>query len=255
MAETLSVQQLGAIFRRFWIVIIAATIIGGVGGYVVASLQTPTFSATATQLVKGLPGSQAAANYQAAQYAISRAKSYPAFIDSTRVLEAVRTDLGGTEDINQLAQDLSASNPVDTPLIQVTALGRTPEQARDKANSAARHLASFITQIETVSGSSPVSVETAVQAVLVPDPIAPRPKIIGALAALLLGSFAFAAAIVVSQSTWLSARRQRRAEKGKSSPQPVVVPTWDESPAPAEDPDVSADHRGPDRQRSAATLT
>ncbi len=253
MAGTLSVQELGAVFRRFWIVIVVATLLGGTGGYGVASLQEKTFSATATQLVKGLPGSQAAANYQAAQYAISRAKSYPAFIDSTRVLDAVRADLGDSEDINQLAQDLSATNPVDTPLIQVTALGRTPEQARDKANSAARHLASFITQIETVSGSSPVSVETAVQAVLVPDPIAPRPKIVGALAAFLLGCLAFAAAIVISRSARLSELRSRRADQRKRPARPPVTPTWEDPPAPTET-DASSHRRMRDRQRSSAAL-
>lgn len=251
MAGTLSVQQLGAIVRRFWIAIVVATLVGGIGGYVVASLQTKTYSATATQLVKGLPGSQAAANYQAAQYAISRAKSYPAFIDSTRVLEAVRADLGGREDINELALDLSATNPVDTPLIQVTALGRTPEQARDKANSAARHLASFITQIETVSGSSPVSVETAVQAVLVPDPIAPRPKIVGALAAFLMGCFAFAAAIVISQSAALSALLHRLGRR-KRSGRPLVTPSRADVPGTGNGADDSAHQGKGDRQPSSA---
>ena len=81
----------------------------------------------------------------------------------------------------RLREQLSAGNPIDTPLVTVSATGRTAKEAQDLANSASRHLARFITQIETVDGTTPVSVETAVQAGLPGQPSEPRPMIYIAL--------------------------------------------------------------------------
>ena len=143
----------------------------------------PTYTATTTLLVKGLPGTGVAANYEAAQFAVSRAKSYPSFIYSLPVLEGVRGDSDRDLSSTELRRDLKATNPTDTPLIVITALGPSAAEARDMANSAARHLARFITQIETVSGRSPISVETAVQAGLPTEPTSPRTLLISALGA------------------------------------------------------------------------
>lgn len=217
MAGTLSVHQLWRIFVRFWLFISIMALIGGAAAYLATILLIPrTYEATATQLVKGLPGPQAAADYDSAQYAVSRAKSYPSFIYSATVLEGVRTDLDDGSTIQQLTEEISATNPVDTPLVRVTALGRTPAEARDKANSAARHLARFITQIETISGISPVSVEIAVQAIDPTSPVAPRPVLNAALAAFMSAALAMAGAIVATQMGW-SFKLPRRLNSQRSS--------------------------------------
>ncbi|MDO5735955.1 MAG: hypothetical protein Q4P15_05725 [Propionibacteriaceae bacterium] len=149
--------------RRWWVISLSIAL--GIGISILALLVTPsTFTATATQLVKGIPGEGAGANYQAAQFAESRARSYPTFIASTTVREGVRADLGPEFTDIRLSETLSASNPDGTPLVKVKATGKSAEEARDLANSAARHLARFITDIETVEGTSPVVVEIAVQA-------------------------------------------------------------------------------------------
>lgn len=219
MAEALSMQQLGFIARRYWLVLLASVVLGLVGGYFGARLIPPTYTATATQLVKGVPGTDATANYQAAQYAISRARTYPVFIDSLPVLEAVRSDFGGQVEISLLQENLSASNPIDTPLVQVTAQGRTPEAASDMANSAARHLARYITQIETINGSSPVTVEVAVQATRPTDPTAPRPTLIGVLAAFTLGCVSMAGVALYDRLVvpyWRARGRRRAAGRGRA---------------------------------------
>jgi capsular polysaccharide biosynthesis protein len=81
---------------------------------------------------------------------------------SATVLEGVGDDLGNTQSVVELREYLSVTNPTDTPLLEISATGTTAVEARDKANSAARYLARFITQIETVGNRSPIIVETAV---------------------------------------------------------------------------------------------
>jgi capsular polysaccharide biosynthesis protein len=184
VTEPLSIGQFGQVATRHWLLIISGLLLGGLAGFGVTQFMTPVYTATATQLVKGLPGTGPAANYEAAQYAVSRAKSYPAFIYSLSVLEGVRSDMGNAEDIIHLRKELSATNPIDTPLVRISATGPTPQLARDKANSAARHMARFITQIETVAGKSPISVDTAVQAGLSEEPTSPKTLLVAALGAM-----------------------------------------------------------------------
>lgn len=218
MAEALSVQQLGIIARRYWLVVVVAVLLGAVAGYGGSRLIPPTYAATATQLVKGIPGTDATANYQAAQYAISRARTYPVLIDSQPVLEGVRTDFNGQFDIPELQEHLAASNPIDTPLVQVTAEAGSPDLARDLANSAAKHLSSYITQLEAVNGSSPVSVEVAVQATAPSSPTSPRPLLIAAIAAFALGCLALAIAVVnevLVRPRRLAQRRERALRQSR----------------------------------------
>jgi capsular polysaccharide biosynthesis protein len=206
VAEPLSLGQLGRVLFRYWLLIILGTLLGGMLAFGVTRFMTPVYRATAIQLVKGLPGSGAAANYEAAQFAVSRAKTYPSFVYSSTVLEGVRDDLGNRQSVVDLRKDLSVTNPVDTPLLEISATGTTATEARDKANSAARYLARFITQIETVGNRSPIIVETAVEAALPTDPASPKTVVISALGA--LTGFALACVVGLVNSY---VRYQRRS--------------------------------------------
>ncbi|MCB0911277.1 MAG: hypothetical protein KDB60_06655 [Propionibacteriaceae bacterium] len=179
-ADVLPLGLAGKVLLEHWLLLLLSIMLGAGAGVLLAMNVPPTYTATATQLVKGIPGTGIAANYEAAQFAVSRARSYPSFIYSQEVLDGVARDMG-TDDITSIREAISATNPTDTPLVQITATGRTAEEARDKANSAARHMATFITDIETVAGRSPISVETAVQALLPQQPSNPRPLLYAAI--------------------------------------------------------------------------
>lgn len=206
MSEPVSVQYLGRVLLRSWILVLVCFLAGGALAVAASALLTPVYTATATQLVKGLSGKGGAASYEAAQFAVNRAKSYPSFVYSRAVLEGVRSDLDNGASVDDLRKELSATNPADTPLVMVTATGRTPEEARDKANSAARQLARFITQIETVAGTSPIGVETPVEAALPTDTTSPKRLLMGAVGALL--GFAIGSLIAL-----VRARRRSRPQE------------------------------------------
>lgn len=207
MPEPLSLGQLGRVLSRHWLLITLGIVVGGLLAFGVTRLMTPVYASTTTQLVKGQPGTGAAANYEAAQYAVSRAKSYPPFIYSSTVLEGVRSDLGNASTITELREDVSAINPPSTPLLEITATGATPEEARDKANSAARHTAQFITDIETVGSKSPVTVELAVDAALPTRAQSPQTLVITALGAMVGFGLALVLALILTY-----ARYQRRSD-------------------------------------------
>lgn len=204
--ETAPENDLVRSLTRYWWILLIGLVAGGLLALGALQIVPPTYSATATQLIKGVPGEGLGANYTAAQYAVARAKTYPAFINSSAVLEAVRGDMGPEYTDARLRDQLSAGNPIDTPLVTVTATGRTAKEAQDLANSASRHLARFITQIETVDGTTPIVVETAVQAGLPSQPAEPRPVIYIALG---LTTGLAVAVIVVIVISYIQARRAR----------------------------------------------
>lgn len=183
MTEPVSLGYLGRVLLRHRILVVLCVVLGSAAAVGVSFLLPAVYTSTATQLVKGLPGTSSTANYEAAQYAANRAKSYPSLIYSTVVLEGVRADLGKRQTIDDLRKDLSAVNPTDTPLVEISAEGSTAQEAQDKANSAARHLARFVTQVETVGGKSPIGVETPVEAALPIEPTSPRQKLMAAVGA------------------------------------------------------------------------
>ena len=152
------------------------------------------YSATATAFVSLASGSQTPDSlYQNSQFALSRVQSYPEVVHNPDVLQSVVDDLQLDMTIGQLDAMVSATNPVDTVLIQVTAKDSSPAQAQAIANDLTKQLGVKIEQLEesTSNGLAPVKVSVAVPAKLSAAPISPRPLLniaLGLLVGLALGA-------------------------------------------------------------------
>lgn len=211
LGEPLTLGQFGRVVLSHWVLIVAGTVLGALAGFGVAQILPPVYSATAIELVKGIPGKGVAANYDAAQYSVGRAKAYPSFLYNATVLEGVHADVGGSESVADLKKDLTATNPAETPLVQITAVADSPQLARDKANSAARHLAILVTQVETTGGTSPITMEPAVPAGAPIQPDSPRPLLFTALGA--VAGLALALAIALVHAYVRSARSRKQGPR------------------------------------------
>ncbi len=249
-ADDPSVLSLGSILgavARHWRITLALIIVGGMAGFGLTRILSPVYTATATQLVKGIPGNNAvAANFEAAQYAVSRARSYPALIYSLPVLEGVRSDTGEKRSLDVLRDSLSAANPPDTPLVTIQARAATAKEASERANSAARQLALYITELETVDGKSPVIVETAVQAGVPRRPTSPQPvlwTILGVVAGTSLG---------IAISMLLTVLPPRGARRAKRLDRQVEHGDDQDNPTIADDPAATADAQTPTDVRTGA---
>ncbi len=210
------------LLKRWWVLVLGV-VVGGLLGFAALQVIQPTYSTTATQLIKGVPGAGTGANYLAAQFAVARAKSYPAFIYSSR--GAGRRALRSGPAVHRrpaaraVVGEQSHRHPAGPGDARPDA---TAKEAQDLANSASRHLARFITQIETVDGSTPVIVETAVQAGLPSQPSEPQPGLLIALG--MTGGFAVAVIVVLglglSQSTTPQGCRGADRICGTTRPRP-----------------------------------
>src|SRR6476659_6795183 len=106
--EPLSMGQLGHILLRHWILLLVGLLLGALAGLAVAQVTPKVYTATSTMLIKAVPCTSTAANYDAATYAVARAKAYPVFIYNLTVLDGIRTDLGTNESTADLQGELTA---------------------------------------------------------------------------------------------------------------------------------------------------
>src|SRR3954452_5491693 len=164
------------ILRRHWVAVVVMTLLGAAAAVGITAATPKVYSATTTQFVRGVPGASATDEYQAAQFATSRAKSYSALIANPDVLSGVIDQLGLKMNPAELYSRLTVDNPTDTVLINVTARGTTAAEAQSISVSAADNLTKLIIRLESAGatgGKSPIDVQTAVPAPLPTSPTSP----------------------------------------------------------------------------------
>jgi succinoglycan biosynthesis transport protein ExoP len=151
----MSVADVVRAIKARWLLFIVCCIVPiAAAAFAAARAPAPVYSATAglivgpTELVDG-PGAYGSA-YSAAQLAQLQAPSYASLVDSPAVLRAVIADLHLATTPSQLSRQVSATSPLNSVVIDVTASGDSAAAARDIANDAARR---FVGLAEGMSGS------------------------------------------------------------------------------------------------------
>src|SRR5688500_503087 len=96
---------------------------------------TPIYRAQARLFASADDGANVTAAVQGSLFAQQRVKSYADIVDSPVLTQAVIDELGLSVTPEELAGRLSASAPIETVLLNITALDPSPEQAQRIANS------------------------------------------------------------------------------------------------------------------------
>lgn len=180
--------------RKRWRSVAWLTLIG-VGIAAVLTLLTPrAYEARAQNYVavsSAISGDSPGAIFQGSQFIVQQVKSYTQLVDSPGVLQPVIDELGLDATVRSLGEDVDATSPLDTVLIDVRARSGDPDQAAQIANAVAASLGRVIEGLETPEeGQAQVIVTTTEPADPPATPVAPRPKInfaLGLLAGLGLG--------------------------------------------------------------------
>lgn len=225
----MTIQAYLQILKRHWIAVLCVTFIGLLAAVGLTMTMPQVYISTSTQFVRGVPGTGAGADYQAAQFATSRAKSYSVMIGNPDVLSGIISDLNLSMTPREVYTRLSVENPIDTALINVTARGRSGDEAQAISQAAADNLAKLILRLEsagTASGKSPIDVQTAVPALQPSDPSSPRMSLNVAVGGMLGAALGCIAAVGLDARTARSRREsgRRRASRAKSkSPAEAAV--------------------------------
>jgi len=155
-------DQYVRIFRRGWLWVLVATLLGGLLGLGYSLLQPKLFSATAQSFVAISNSSSVNDNIVGgAQFIQQRVNSYGQLVTSPQVLNPVIAELGLPENATELSKKVSASSPPLTVLINVSANYGDPAMAAKIANATALQLGKTIELLETPQGAKAAPVKVS----------------------------------------------------------------------------------------------
>ncbi len=189
----MSLRDYLRVLRKRWMSITAIALLA-IGGAALATALTPKVYEARTQMFVAIASQDSSAGQilSGSQFTLQRVKSYTQMASSPRVLDPVIKDLGLNTTSVALAQQVSASSPLDTVLVNISVTSRSPVEAARVSNAVAVQFGLTIEALETPrsGGTSPVKVSVVDPAGVPTVPVSPKPKIniaLGVLLGLALG--------------------------------------------------------------------
>ncbi|WP_241726796.1 polysaccharide biosynthesis tyrosine autokinase [Dietzia sp. SLG310A2-38A2] len=169
-------RDLLSVLRARWIVIVAATLLGGLLALGLSLLTTPIYQSRVQFYVTVAAGDSAAAAYQGSLGAQQRVQSYAVLVKSTDITQQVVNAAGANLTAGQVASKTAATADADTVLLDVAVTDSDPQRALELASGFGEVLPQAINRIETPDGGGPALAKlTVVNPPALPtDPVAPK---------------------------------------------------------------------------------
>ena len=180
------------VIRKRWQIIVAVTLVVLAGAALATALSPKVYEATTRLFVSTSGSSDSSALLSGSNFTQQRVKSYADVITTPNVLDPVIKELQLKTTAAKLGNQITATVPLDTVLIEVAVQDTNPRVAAEVADAVGRQFTSTVADLESVNKgqSSPVKV-TVVSAPTVPiAPISPKPVrnlALGVVLGLLLG--------------------------------------------------------------------
>ncbi|WP_082775257.1 polysaccharide biosynthesis tyrosine autokinase [Pseudoclavibacter helvolus] len=183
------------ILHKNWIIIVVCLLAGIAAGAGSTLLATPKYQATAELYVSVKSSDSAVAGElgQGVTFARQAVQSYATVVNKEIVTTRVIEELGLDVTPAQLSTQITATNPLNTVVLEVAVVDEDPAMAAALANSVASNFIDVIVnELEKPEGASPslVKIEPVQSAQIPSTPISPRVPLniaIGALVGLALG--------------------------------------------------------------------
>lgn len=181
-----------AVLRKYWVSIVAITLIGIVGATIVSLVTPPTYTARSAVFLAVRGGDSASELAQGATYATNQVRSYAQVATTPTVLQPVITKLQLETTPAELAESVTASIPTNTALIEIAVVDGNPELGARIAQAIGEQLVTTVDQLSPADSTGKRSVvATIVTPATVPlEKTTPRTTLniaVGLLAGLLLG--------------------------------------------------------------------
>jgi succinoglycan biosynthesis transport protein ExoP len=179
--------------RKRWKIISLCILLALGGAVALTELSPKSYSAQAQLFVSPRATAEDLNSaLQGSSYTQQRVKSYADIIDTPYVTDLVIHKLKLKITNEQLAHKISASNPLDTLLLNISVTDHDPQLAASIANEVAGQFTQVVKTLETPDNSTSALVKATVvkQAETPSIPVSPRPKInlaLGLLVGLALG--------------------------------------------------------------------
>jgi succinoglycan biosynthesis transport protein ExoP len=143
-----TIQDYLRVLREQWLVVLLAVLLGLGGAAAIFFLRPAEYTAKLTMYVSSQGSDSTSAAYQGAQLSQERVTSYVELVSSRRVSEDVGRRLGLAETPEDLAEQITASSALDSVLIDVAVVDRSPRRAADIANAVGEVFTGLVDELE-----------------------------------------------------------------------------------------------------------
>ncbi|MCS5723239.1 polysaccharide biosynthesis tyrosine autokinase [Herbiconiux sp. CPCC 203407] len=156
------------VLQKGWIFIVTLTLLGVALGAAYSLLKTPEYQASSKVFVSVQSSGSVSDLTQGGSFVQNQVKSYADIVTTPVVLQPVIASLGLTGDVNKLARQVTASSPVDTVIVEISASDTDPRRAAEIANAVASSFQSTVAELvpPNAEGIEPVKVTVLQQAVI-----------------------------------------------------------------------------------------
>lgn len=136
-------------FRRFWWLVVVATLVGAGVGYATIFMTTPQYQSTARLFVTTQSGTSVGDAYQNNLFSQERVVSYAGLATSEQVSARAVDQLKVPITADQLRAKITATPVPKTVLLDVSASDPDPATAQTYANAVADQLVQLVSELET----------------------------------------------------------------------------------------------------------
>jgi succinoglycan biosynthesis transport protein ExoP len=186
-------NQYVRVLRAHWVLVVLSVLACTGAAALLAWTRTPIYEARTQLFVSttGAPTNLAEA-YQGGLFTQQRVESYAEIVPSPAVARAVIKELRLSKSVQDVQEEIRASVPDGSVLIDVRVRDRSPRLAKAIADAVGRHFSGFVNALERSprGRSSPVKVSVTNPARRPSDPVSPQKPLyltLGALLGLILG--------------------------------------------------------------------
>jgi capsular exopolysaccharide synthesis family protein len=167
--------------RKRWLIIAALALVGAVTGWLYANSMTPNYRATTNVFVSVNGGGTAGELVQGSTFVQNSVESFAKLASMPVVLDPVIEDLQLDTTAKALGRSISANNPLNTVILQISTTGPQPQLAADISNAVARQLAVTVQNLSPRTAAGQSSIELTVVAPAVPPetPFEPNTRFLG----------------------------------------------------------------------------
>lgn len=131
---------------RSWLVIVILALVGATGGYAVAKLTPETFRSTGALLVTSDRGDSTTELVQGSAYVQNLVATYVLLARSEVVLQPVIDELDLDTTPRALASTITASSPLDSVVIEISATSRSPRLAEKITEAVMNSLSTVVSE-------------------------------------------------------------------------------------------------------------